>query len=878
MTRKIWKDIDLAKAPVTKVLEYVHSAPQGLSQEAAAKRLAEDGRNELDYGDQKGLLRITLEAFSSPFTLVLIVLALISFVTEYVWVPAAEADPTSAIIIMLLVLMSGLIDIVQTVRSNQAAEALDTFVEVTSAVRRDGLVAEIPTEELVRGDLVELAAGDMIPADLRLIHTKDLFVSQTSLTGESYPVEKLADASQAEFATDESTYPTMAYMGSEVVSGSGTGVLVRTAQDTLFGEVAEALQEAPVKTSFDAGVESTSRLLIRFMLLMAPTVILINGLTKGNWLQALLFGISVAVGLTPEMLPMIVNANLVKGARSMADKGTIVKNLHAMQNFGAIDVLCTDKTGTLTQDKIVLQTHLNIDGDEDERVLRHAVLNSYHQTGLRNLMDVAIIEAAQRELTFDPDAYTKIDEIPFDFNRRRMSVLVEDASGKTQLITKGAVEEMLGVCAYVEVAGEVEPLDEAHIARILTKVDELNARGLRVIGLAQKADTPREVGLSDESEMVLIGYLAFLDPPKETTAEALKALSQHSVQVKILTGDNALVTQSVCRQVGLDAERYLSGADVAEMSEEALKAAVEDYDIFVKLNPSQKADLVRLLRENGHVVGFMGDGINDSPAMRAADVGISVDNAVDIAKESADIILLNKDLMVLEKGIESGRTVFGNIMKYMNATTSSNFGNMFSVLVASLCLPFLPMLPMQLLFLNLLYDTACLALPWDRMDGEYLEEPKRWDAGNIKRFMLWFGPTSSVFDVLAYAVLFFVICPQAVGGAYGHLGEAAQTEFIALFHTGWFVISLWTQTLVLYALRTPKLPFVESRPSFIMMVVTLGGILVGTLVPYTRLGVALDMLPLPRNFWWLLLATVVGYLLLVTVVKHVYVKRYGELL
>ncbi|AXY25065.1 magnesium-translocating P-type ATPase [Suicoccus acidiformans] len=878
MTRKIWKDIDLAKAPVTKVLEYVNSAPQGLSQEAAAKRLAEDGRNELDYGDQKGLLRITLEAFSSPFTLVLIVLALISFVTEYVWVPAAEADPTSAIIIMLLVLMSGLIDIVQTVRSNQAAEALDTFVEVTSAVCRDGLVAEIPTEELVRGDLVELAAGDMIPADLRLIHTKDLFVSQTSLTGESYPVEKLADASQAEFATDESTYPTMAYMGSEVVSGSGTGVLVRTAQDTLFGEVAEALQEAPVKTSFDAGVESTSRLLIRFMLLMAPTVILINGLTKGNWLQALLFGISVAVGLTPEMLPMIVNANLVKGARSMADKGTIVKNLHAMQNFGAIDVLCTDKTGTLTQDKIVLQTHLNIDGDEDERVLRHAVLNSYHQTGLRNLMDVAIIEAAQRELTFDPDAYTKIDEIPFDFNRRRMSVLVEDASGKTQLITKGAMEEMLGVCAYVEVAGEVEPLDEAHIARILTKVDELNARGLRVIGLAQKADTPREVGLSDESEMVLIGYLAFLDPPKETTAEALKALSQHSVQVKILTGDNALVTQSVCRQVGLDAERYLSGADVAEMSEEALKAAVEDYDIFVKLNPSQKADLVRLLRENGHVVGFMGDGINDSPAMRAADVGISVDNAVDIAKESADIILLNKDLMVLEKGIESGRTVFGNIMKYMNATTSSNFGNMFSVLVASLCLPFLPMLPMQLLFLNLLYDTACLALPWDRMDGEYLEEPKRWDAGNIKRFMLWFGPTSSVFDVLAYAVLFFVICPQAVGGAYGHLGEAAQTEFIALFHTGWFVISLWTQTLVLYALRTPKLPFVESRPSFIMMVVTLGGILVGTLVPYTRLGVALDMLPLPSNFWWLLLATVVGYLLLVTVVKHVYVKRYGELL
>src|SRR5699024_4439943 len=640
------------------------------------------------------------------------------------------------------------------------------------------------------------------------------------------------------------------------------------------------LNQEPVKTSFDKGIESTSQLLIRFMMVLAPTVILINGLTKGDWLQALLFGISVAVGLTPEMLPMIVTSNLVKGASTMAKKGTVIRNLNSIQNFGAIDVLCTDKTGTLTQDKIVLQYHLDIDGNENKRVLHHAFLNSYYQTGLKNLMDVAVIEATEKELDIEAFNYKKIDEIPFDFNRRRMSVVVEDLTGKTQMITKGAIEEMLSISQYVEINGEVQPLTEEAKVNVLNTVDDLNSNGLRVLGLSQKTNPAGigELSVKDESDMVLIGFLAFLDPPKESTKEALNALRDHNVNVKILTGDNALVTQAICSQVGINAEHYLTGDIVSQMSENQLAEAVETYNVFVKLNPTQKAEIVRLLRKNDHVVGFLGDGINDSPAMRAADVGISVDNAVDIAKDSADVILLEKDLMILEKGIILGRKVFGNIMKYINATTSSNFGNMFSVLIASIFLPFLPMLPMQLLFLNLLYDISCMSMPWDNVDEEYLKAPKKWESSSIQRFMIWFGPTSSIFDILSFAVLFLIILPQFLGGNYSSLNSEIQELFIALFHSGWFVVSLWTQTLVLYTLRTKKLPFIESRPSTVMTFFTLLGIVIGTIVPYTQLGTALDLTALPGTFWLLLLGIVIAYLILVTIVKYYYVKRYGELL
>jgi len=876
---KLLNYFDLASLSIQDLMKQLGIKQEGFTYQEAADIQSIDGKNEINYGADKPLWKVFIDAFSSPFTLVLIVLACISFLTEYILVNPGEKDATSAVIIILLVLLSGMMSFIQSVRSNRAAQALNQLVEVTSTVKREGTFREIPTEDIVLGDIVHLSAGDMIPSDIRLIQTKDLFISQTSLTGESYPVEKFANTIITE-SDSETNYDTLAYMGSEVVSGTAEGIVVRTANNTLFGQIAQDLNQQPVKTSFDKGIESTSQLLIRFMMVLAPTVILINGLTKGDWLQALLFGISVAVGLTPEMLPMIVTSNLVKGASTMAKKGTVIRNLNSIQNFGAIDVLCTDKTGTLTQDKIVLQYHLDIDGNENKRVLHHAFLNSYYQTGLKNLMDVAVIEATEKEFEIETFNYKKIDEIPFDFNRRRMSVVVEDLTGKTQMITKGAIEEMLSISQYVEINGEVQPLTEEAKVNVLNTVDDLNSNGLRVLGLSQKTNPAGigELSVKDESDMVLIGFLAFLDPPKESTKEALNALRDHNVNVKILTGDNALVTQAICSQVGINAEHYLTGDIVSQMSENQLAEAVETYNVFVKLNPTQKAEIVRLLRKNDHVVGFLGDGINDSPAMRAADVGISVDNAVDIAKDSADVILLEKDLMILEKGIILGRKVFGNIMKYINATTSSNFGNMFSVLIASIFLPFLPMLPMQLLFLNLLYDISCMSMPWDNVDDEYLKAPKKWESSSIQRFMIWFGPTSSIFDILSFAVLFLIILPQFLGGNYSSLNSEIQELFIALFHSGWFVVSLWTQTLVLYTLRTKKLPFIESRPSTVMTFFTLLGIVIGTIVPYTQLGTALDLTALPGTFWLLFLGIVIAYLILVTIVKYYYVKRYGELL
>lgn len=871
---------DVASITATELTEKFDLTLDGYTNKKADEIKEEFGDNEIDYGDEKSFWKIVAEAYLSPFSLILIALSAISFVTEYVLAPSGQEDLMSALIILILVILSGTIEFIQTVRSNRAAEQLETLVEVTSQVKRDGEFNEIPTEEIVLGDIVRLSAGDMIPADMRLTQTKDLFISQTSLTGESYPVEKRAHAEILEKDADTS-YETLAFTGSEVVSGSAEGIVVKTGNDTLFGDIAKELAREPIKTSFDQGIENTSKLLIRFMLIMAPTVIIINGLTIGDWLQALLFGISVAVGLTPEMLPMIVSTNLVKGANDMAAEGTIVRDLNAIQNFGAIDILCTDKTGTLTQDKIVLQYHLGIDGEPNTRVLKHGYLNSYYQTGLKNLMDVAIIEAAEEELDLSRVQYDKVDEIPFDFNRRRMSIVVADPSGKTQMITKGAIEEMLSISNYVDLGERgVQELTEDEKAAVLETVDELNSRGLRVLGVSQKTNpsTVNEFSVKDEDDMVLMGYLAFLDPPKETTEEALAALKEHNVDLKILTGDNALVTQSVAKQVGLDADDYISGEELSTKEPEELYDLVEKHNLFVKLNPTQKADLVRVLRENGHVVGFMGDGINDSPAMNAADVGISVDNAVDIAKESADIILLEKDLMVLEQGIVKGREIFGNIMKYIKATTSSNFGNIFSVLIASIFLPFLPMLPVQLLFLNLLYDVSCMSIPWDNMDEEYLEEPKKWGTSSIQKFIYWFGPTSSIFDIITFGVLFFIILPNALGSNFSGLSPELQETFIAMFHSGWFIVSLWTQTLVLHALRTPKVPFLQSYPSFIMTTITTLGIIIGTLIPFVGFGSALGFAAVPSDFWYLLLFVVIAYLLLTTVVKNMYVKRYGELL
>ncbi len=868
-----------ARKTVKNIFETFNTSTLGLSAEEVLEAREAFGENKLPLKKATPFIIEVLKAFITPFTLVLIGLGFISLVTEGILPEAGEKDFFGSGIILVMVLVSGTMTLVQSVRSNKAAEKLKSLVKVTATVRRENRYNEIPMEKIVCGDLVKLSAGDMIPADIRLITTKDLFISQSALTGESYPVEKSAGEITGN-KDSETSYDNLVFMGSNVISGSAEGVVIATGANTLFGDVASSLSDTPVQTSFELGIRKTSFLFIKFMALMAPTVIVINGFTKGDWMEAFLFGLSVAVGLTPEMLPMIVTTNLVKGATGMANNGTIIKNLNAIQNFGAIDVLCTDKTGTLTQDKIILEYHLDCDGEEDHRVLRHAYLNSYYQTGLKNLIDVAIIESTKQELDTDAIRYKKVDEIPFDFQRRRMSVVVEDQQGKTQMITKGAIEEMLEISSFVDFKGEVTELTNDLRKKVLQKVHELNEDGLRVIGVAQKTN-PSVVGefsTADEAEMVLIGYLAFLDPPKETTKQALKALKEHGVGVKVLTGDNALVTKSVCKQVGLGTETIIHGEDLIHLKEDELAEIAENYNVFVKLNPQQKQKITSLLRKNGHTVGFLGDGINDAPAMKAADVGISVDTAVDIAKESADVILLEKDLMILERGILSGRETFGNIMKYIKATASSNFGNMFSVLVASSFLPFLPMLPLQILFLNLIYDISCISIPWDRMDKEYLEKPKKWTASSIGKFMVWLGPTSSIFDITTYLLMYFVVCPAVIGGSYHSLSSDQQVAFIAIFHAGWFVESLWSQTLVLHALRTPQIPFIQSRGSFIMTVITTLGIVVGTLLPFTNFGQNLGLGILPNQYWLWLVVTILAYLLLVTLVKKIYIQRYQELL
>jgi len=862
------------------VLDSYNTSERGLTAEWVEKSEDQYGSNVITHGEKESFFIKIFKAYVTPFTVVLFVLAAISFMTDYVMAAPEEKDLTGIIIIIVMIAVSGTMTLYQSVRSSHAAEKLSSMVRVTATVtRQDTGKGEIPIEDLVCGDLVHLSAGDMIPADLRLIQTKDLFISESALTGESNPVEKFSTTDKTK-NKNSLEYHNLAFMGSDVVSGSATGVIINVGDQTIFGEIAKNVSKKKEDTSFELGIHSVSKLLIRFMAIMVSVVFLINGFTKGDWIEAFLFGLSVAVGLTPEMLPMIVTTNLVKGATTLSKKGTIIKNINSIQNFGAIDVLCTDKTGTLTQDKIVLQYHLDANGQEDARVLKHAYFNSYYQTGLKNLMDVAIIDAAEKELNIPREDYEKVDEIPWDFGRRRMSVVVKDKNGKTQMITKGAVEEMLAISSFVDYKGEILPLDEEIKQTILKTVDELNEDGLRVVAVAQKTN-PSVVGqfsISDESEMVLIGYLAFLDPPKETASKALKALKEKNVDVKVLTGDNALVTRSVCAQIGLENERIVSGHEVEQMNDQELAASLEVDQIYVKLSPDQKARIVRVLRANGRTVGFMGDGINDAPAMKDADVGISVDTAVDIAKESADVILLEKDLMILERGIISGREIFGNIIKYIKMTASSNFGNVFAVLFASAFLPFLPMLPLQMLFLNLIYDISCISLPWDNMDEEFLEKPRAWSADTISSFMIWLGPTSSIFDITTYLLLFYVICPQVVGGSFHSLDASNQALFIAVFHAGWFVESLWTQTLVIHALRTPKVPFLQSRASFIVTTITLLGILVGTVLPYTAFGANLGMEPLPVNFYGWLALTVAAYIALVTIIKNIYIKRYGELL
>lgn len=870
------------------LLSYLGTTKQGLAPELVAQARDTYGKNTVSHGKKEPILVRLAKAFFNPFTVILLCLAAVSFVTD-VWMAApGEKDAITVLIILTMVTISGVLRFVQEVRSGNAAEKLQKLIKTTTCVERIFKGAkELPFEQVVVGDIIHLSAGDMIPADLRILYAKDLFLSQSALSGESEPTEKTAAPLQKS-SISPSGSSNLAFMGSTVISGSAIGVVVAVGDDTVFGEMAKGISEKPVQTSFEKGINSVSWVLIRFMLIMVPVVLFINGFTKGNWMEASLFAISVAVGLTPEMLPMVVTTSLAKGAVAMSREKTIIKNLNSIQNLGSMDILCTDKTGTLTQDQVVLEYHLNIHGKEDVRVLRHAFLNSYYQTGLKNLIDKAIIrrteEEAENEALLQNLSmhYTKVDEVPFDFERRRMSVVVQDKEGKTQMITKGALEEMLQVCSHAEFYGSVISLSDKIRRYILNKVSELNNDGMRVIAVAQKTN-PSPIGMfstEDEQDMVLIGYLAFLDPPKASTKKAIKALREHGVRTKILTGDNEKVTRAICRQVGLPVDEMLIGDEVDTMSDDALANKAEQISVFAKLSPGQKARVIKVLREKGHSVGYMGDGINDAAAMKASDVGISVDTAVDIAKESASVVLLEKDLMVLEKGIIEGRKTYANMIKYIKMTASSNFGNMFSVLVASAFLPFLPMLSIHLILLNLIYDLSCVAIPWDNVDAEYLKKPRKWDASSIGKFMVWIGPTSSVFDITTYLLMYFIICPAMCGGLLFHqiTDPATQALYIALFQAGWFVESMWSQTLVIHMIRTPKIPFIQSRASAPVTLLTFAGIAVLTAIPFTPFGAAIGLAALPPVYFAWLALTILSYMVLVTFFKKIFVKRYGELL
>ncbi|MEG2835230.1 magnesium-translocating P-type ATPase [Anaerorhabdus sp.] len=862
---------------VNEVLREVGNNLNGYTENEVKKQREHFGENVLIQKKKESMFKLVFDTIKNPFSLVLLTLAVISLITQ---------DYAAVTIIVLMVSLSSILGITQELKSSKAVEQLTEMVETTVDVQRklDNEISkriEIPMDELVVGDILYLSAGDIIPADVRLIQTKDFFVTQSSLTGESEPLEKFSEA-----ILDDTTpilqSNNLVFMGCNVVSGSATGVVLAVGNETMFGHIAKSLQEKDTVTNFEKGINSVSMVFVRFMLIMAPIVFLMNGFTKGNWLEAFLFAISIAVGLTPEMLPMIVSVNLAKGAMEMSKKKVIVKKLNAIQNFGAMDVLCTDKTGTITQDKVTLKYYLNIHGDEDDRILRHGFLNSYYQTGLRNLMDNAIIahvDALEKKDLFDN--YRKIDEIPFDFNRRRMSVVVENINTENyQLITKGAIEEMLSICSYAEYHDTIEPLDNMLRTEILDRCYQYNEKGFRVLGIAhKKLDlSSTTISVEDEKEMVLLGFLAFFDPPKGSTREALSVLKEYGVSVKVLTGDNDAVTKYICSEVGLNVKNFMLGEVVESMNDEELSRAVEVVDVFAKLSPSQKTRIVKMLHHNGQTVGFMGDGINDASAMKAADVGISVDSAVDIAKESASIILLEKDLMVLEQGLVEGRKTFTNILKYIKITASSNFGNMFSVLAASILLPFLPMMPLQILILNLIYDISCTAIPWDNVDEDYLKEPRQWDANSISRFMVYFGPTSSIFDLLTYLILFFGVCPFVFGGNFNSLTPEMKVLFISLFQTGWFIESLWTQTFIIHMLRTQKIPFIQSVASWKLILGTTFGIIVGTLIPFTMIGTTLDMMSLPGFYFIILVGIIILYNLLTSFVKIIYIKKFSRLL
>lgn len=853
----------------------------GLDDEDVAYCHDRYGYNEIENTEKNTWYKRLYESFITPFTIVLFIIIAISFFTDYYFATKNEKDLTSVIVISVMVFLSGILDFIQDTKSDKASEKLKAMIRTTTTVVRNNKRVDIPLSEVVPGDIVVLSAGSIIPADLRILQAKDLYISQSSLTGESAPVEKydknmcLLKDKEKEINIKEVSpleLNNLCFMGTNVISGSGIGVVVSIGSETYFGNLAKIISHKKVETNFDKGVKDIGFMLIKFVAIMAVAVFTINGFFKGDWISSFIFAVSVAIGLTPEMLPVIVSTNLAKGAVVMSKKKTIVKNLTSIQNFGAMDILCTDKTGTLTEDRIELEYHLNVHGEEDCRVFKHAYLNSYYQTGLKNLLDIAVLnhlETENEECKEATKRYHLIDEIPFDFNRKRMSVILRDNNNKTQLITKGAVESMLDICTFVEYKGKVETLTKDLKQEVLSKMAELNNQGMRVLGVAHKThftEIKDKFSVADENEMVFIGYVAFLDPPKESAKIAIEELKKYNVKIKVLTGDNDLVSKYICQKVGIGDCEVLTGGEIEYMTDDKLSQVVEKYDIFAKLTPEQKARVITLLRSKGHVVGYMGDGINDAPAMKKSDVAISVDTAVDIAKESADIILLEKDLNVLTNGVIEGRKIFGNIVKYIKMATSSNFGNMLSILVACAFLPFLPMLPIQILILNLFYDISQTVIPWDNMDAEYLKKQKKWDIKSIKRFMLWLGPVSSIFDLSMFFILYFIF----------NCNDANSPEKVAMFQTGWFVLSLITQTIIIHFVRTEKIPFIQSIAS--KPVLLMSGVLVfiALIIPYTWLGEYLKMTPMPLSYFAWLFLLLFLYISAISLIKKIYKKKYNN--
>ena len=848
--------LEKARADTDTVLKELGSQLDGLSEAEADSRLKQVGTNEIAREKRQSALMRLLGNIKNPLVLLLLALGVLSFLT---------GDLRATVVIFVMVVLGVVLRFFQEMRADNAAEKLKAMVSNTATLVRDGKEEEVSLKMLVPGDIIRLAAGDMVPADVRVLSAKDLFLNQAALTGEALPVEKKAAPAPAD-VQNPLDLPNICFLGSNVESGSATAVVIHTGDRTYFGSLAASIVGQRQLTSFDKGVNKFTWLMIRFIAVMVPAVFLINGLSKHNWLEAFLFAMAVAVGLTPEMLPMIVTVNLSKGALAMARKKVIVKRLNAIQNFGAMDVLCTDKTGTLTQGKIVLEKHLDVHGDPSEKVLHYGYLNSYHHTGLKNLLDEAILDHEELEERLKAkEKYRKIDEIPFDFVRRRMSVVVEDETGLNTLICKGAVEEVMSLCTRVEVKGEVIEVLPEHDAKRRQLADDLNGQGFRVIALAYKqmpgaSDEP-VYSVKDESDLILLGFLAFLDPPKDTATEALKRLHSLNVDVKVLTGDNEIITAYICKEVGMPVEHLLLGSQIEAMSETELAEAASATSVFARLAPAHKERIIRALQSKGHVLGFMGDGINDAPALKAADVGISVDSAVDIAKESSDIILLENSLLVLEQGVLEGRRVFGNIVKYIKMAASSNFGNMFSVVGASAFLPFLPMLPIQVLTNNLLYDFSQTTIPTDEVDADWLTKPRQWTIGKILRFILFIGPISSIFDYLTFFMMLYVFnCWHNP----------------ALFHTGWFVESLFTQTLIIHVIRTNKIPFIQSRASWPLILTSVIIVAVGAWLTVSPLANTLGFVPLPPLYWLFLAIMLLGYAILTQVVKTWFIRRFGE--